>query len=211
MKKRHPALIYLLLSIALGCGFAQASSAKTETESSTAQQSVDPHYAEGVVNINVHAPADRVWGILTDFSIYPKVFSKIESVTVQKREGTLVYVESVLRKQMFVKNTVQHVVNDLSGKPGILKWQMTDGNFKHLDGEWTITPDSNDTCKIRYRLAVDAGSVVPAGLISWALRFMQHEIVSDLKQYVEKSYEISLSHARQGLSMSRESRALDED
>lgn len=211
MKKRNPAIIFLLLSIAFGCGFAQASFAKAEIENSTEQQPLEPHYAEGIVTANVHAPADRVWGILTDFSTYPKVFSKIESVTVQKREGTLVYVESVLRKQMFVKNTVQHVVNDLSGKPGILKWQMTDGNFKHLDGEWTITPDSNDTCKIRYRLAVDAGNVVPAGLIAFALRFMQHEIVSDLKQYVEKSYEISLSHARQGLSMSRVSRSLDED
>ncbi len=202
MKKRHPVTLSIGLSIALSCAFVLPSFAKGDCSG---------HLSEGFVSATINAPADRVWGILTDFSSYPKVFSKIESTTVQKREGSLVYIESVLRKQMFVKNTVQHVTNDLSGKPGNLKWQMTDGNFKHLDGEWTITPESNDRCKINYRLAVDAGSVVPSGLVSFALRFMQHEIVNDLKAYVEKSYTISLRKAQQGLSMSKVTRELPED
>jgi len=224
MKTRDSSFTFsFALSIALSCVSALPSFAKAEmstSEQTTAAQKPeeqklleqksatekrgDNHFAEGYVSTTINAPADRVWGTLIDFSSYPKVFSKIESATVQKREGSLVYVESVLKKQMFVKNTVQHVTNDLSGKPGILKWEMTDGNFKHLDGEWTITPESNDTCKIRYRLAIDAGPVVPAGLVSIALHFFQHEIVNDLKSYVEKSYTVSLRKAQQGLSMSKD-------
>jgi len=148
---------------------------------------------EGTLNCTINAPVEHVWTVLSDFSKYPQIFDRVKSVSITKREGDLVYIESRLKPHLLVGNEVQHTVNDLSGKPGSLKWQLLDGNFKHVDGVWEIKPAGDHSCKVAYTLKVDPGPFVPAKMVSFLLHFVEREIVGSLKIYAEKTYTASVN------------------
>jgi ribosome-associated toxin RatA of RatAB toxin-antitoxin module len=153
------------------------------------------HLPEDTLNATINAPAEHVWKVLADFSNYPLIFDRVKSVAITKRDGDLVYIESKLKPHMFVSNEVQHTVNDLSGKPDMLKWQLLDGNFKHIDGLWEIKPSGDHSCHVSYTLKVDPGPFIPGKMVSFLLHFVEKEVVVSLKKYAEKTYTASTPHS----------------
>lgn len=144
--------------------------------------------ARSTMTFEINTPREFVWAVLVDFANYPQCFKRIETCTVTKTEGPLVFIESQLKKQMFVKQTCQHTINDLSRKPEHLKWRLLDGNFKWVDGSWELKPAGADKTTVTYFLEVDPGPIIPAKLVSWALHFVQKEIIDALKERTEKTY-----------------------
>jgi len=143
-------------------------------------------YARAEARFAVNAPQDVVWGILTDFPKYPRIFHRVESCRVTRQQGDLVWIESELKPHLFIRTPRQHTVLDLKGKPGALDWKLLDGNFKEVEGHWQLEPDrSPDRCQVIYTLKVDPGPVIPAFLVSFVLRFVQKEIVGSVKQWAE--------------------------
>jgi len=166
-------------------------SVKTMTETKADKKSSaheNSHMPEDTLNATINAPVEHVWKVLSDFSNYPLIFERVKSVNITKREGDLVYIESKLKPHMFVNTEVQHTVNDLSGKPGVLKWQLLDGNFKHIDGLWEIKAAGDHACHVSYTLKVDPGPFIPGKMVSFLLHFVEKEVVVSLKKYAEKTY-----------------------
>jgi ribosome-associated toxin RatA of RatAB toxin-antitoxin module len=153
------------------------------------------HGAHGVIEVQIGAPADVVWQVLTSFSSYPVVFKRIKSCRITKREGDLVFTETYLKPHLFLNQPCQHAVNDLTGAPHVLTWRALDGNFKAMGGKWELKPaKSGDGCIAKYTLEVDAGGCMPAPIVGIALRGMQREIVTSLKESAEHEYRSD--HAR---------------
>lgn len=144
---------------------------------------------KAVMETTINAPPNFVWNKLTDFSGYPQVFPRIESVKVQKREGNYVYTETELKPQMFVRQTRQHVVNDLSAKPTLLRWAMIDGNFECTQGAWQVTANKDGkSCNVKYTLESTA-EPVPAAIAEFTLKMIQKDIVKNFKKSTEKLYQ----------------------
>jgi ribosome-associated toxin RatA of RatAB toxin-antitoxin module len=150
---------------------------------------------EDTLNATINAPAAHVWQVLSNFSNYPQIFERVQSVSVTKKDGDLVYIESHLKPHFLIRNEVQHTVNDLSGKPDTLRWQLLDGNFKHIDGTWQIKPASDHSCKVAYTLKVDPGPLIPVKMVSMLLHFVEKEVIASLKTYAEKTYAPVNNHA----------------
>lgn len=144
--------------------------------------------AKATIEVKVHAPKEFVWRALTDFSRYPRIFPKVRTCQVLKREGDLVYIESFLKPQLFVNQQCQHTINDLKGKPDTLRWKMVDGTFKSVEGQWQLKASSNNDCLISYTLEVDPGPAIPRPVANMALKMTQKEIVGNIKEVVEKDY-----------------------
>ncbi|MBA4026602.1 MAG: hypothetical protein C0473_00020 [Cyanobacteria bacterium DS3.002] len=143
--------------------------------------------AKATVETTIKAPKEYVWNALTDFGRYPRIFPKVKSCQVLKREGQLVYIESYLKPQLFVNEQCQHTINDLQNKPDRLRWKMVDGTFKAVEGEWQLkSVNSGRHCQVIYTLEVDPGPAIPRPIASLALKMTQKEIVSNFKQVVEK-------------------------
>jgi ribosome-associated toxin RatA of RatAB toxin-antitoxin module len=144
--------------------------------------------ARGITAIQINAPRAVVWDVLTDFQRYPRIFKRIQSCRVTKREGDLVFTESCLKPQLFVQEPVQHAINDLGKAPCQLNWRALDGNFKAMDGTWELSPLSGDRCLATYTLEVDPGNLVPGPLVAVILHGMQKEITAQLKRAAEIDY-----------------------
>lgn len=145
--------------------------------------------ARTAVELVIKAPREVVWKKLTDFDNYPQLFPRVKSCQVLKRENESVYLESVLKPQLFVKQATQHTINDLGGSPNVLRWRMLDGNFKSAVGEWTLSPsDGGKYCKARYVLEIDPGPVIPRPMASMVISMVQKEIMADVKRAIENDY-----------------------
>lgn len=150
--------------------------------------------AESAVSINIASEPTNVWNALIDFAAYPKIFKRIKTSEITHKEGDLVYLETYLKPQMFVKNQVQHTVSNIAAAPSRLVWKQLDGNFKHVDGSWDIAPVAGAKTKLTYTLHVDADTIVPPSMVAFLLKFVQREVVGQVKQYVEKEAKTKETH-----------------
>jgi ribosome-associated toxin RatA of RatAB toxin-antitoxin module len=136
----------------------------------------------------VKASPTFVWQQLTDFTGYPTVFPRIESCKILKHQGSYVYTESNLRPQLFLKETRQKIINDLTGKPHVFRWAMLEGGFSSSQGCWELSPDpTGKFCKVKYTLEATP-EAVPKSIATVTLKFIQKDIVKTFKRVVEKQY-----------------------
>lgn len=155
----------------------------------SADKSVRAKMAKGVSDVTVKAPKEVVWRLLTDFPNYPRLFPRMTSCAVTKREGSLVYVESYLKPQVMVKQTCQHTINDMAGRPDVLRWKMLDGNFKAVEGEWRLKSSKDGKqCQVRYTLALEPGAAIPKPMAGFVIKMMQREIVNSIKEVAVADY-----------------------
>ncbi len=150
--------------------------------------------AESSVSITIAAQPTIVWNSLIDFEVYPKIFKRIKTSEITRKDGDLVFLETYLKPQMFVKNQVQHTVNNIADNPNHLIWKQLDGNFKHVDGSWDLASVDGGKTKLTYTLHVDAGTIVPPSMVAFFLKFVQREVVAQMKQYVEKEAKTKETH-----------------
>jgi ribosome-associated toxin RatA of RatAB toxin-antitoxin module len=147
-----------------------------------------PRLTEVTMITKIKAPINFIWETLVDYDKYPEVFNQLESVTITKRDGNLVYVESHFKSHRLIKREVQHTVNDLNGKPTVLKWELTDRDCKHVQGAWYLSPLSATVTQVEYHLAAEAGPVLPRPLLALILHIIQHEVVTSVVHYTEKGF-----------------------
>ncbi|HEY9731520.1 MAG TPA: SRPBCC family protein [Drouetiella sp.] len=135
----------------------------------------------------VAAPREVIWQTLTNFPKYPDLFKRIKTCRVTKREGDLVFIESMMKSQLFIK-PCQHTINDLGKGPGTLKWKLLDGNFKSVEGIWTLEPVKDaDHTKVTYTIEVDPG-IVPQGICSMFMKAIQKEAVTSVTSVSESFF-----------------------
>lgn len=142
--------------------------------------------AESSVSITIAADPPEVWKTIIGFEEYPAIFKRIKTSAVTKKEGDYIFVETCLKPQMFVKNQMQHTVSYIANAPKTLNWKQLDGNFKHVDGSWHLDSVAGGKTNLTYTLHVDAGPIVPPSMVSFFLKFVQKEVVGQLKAYIEK-------------------------
>ena len=168
---------------------------KNKSESKPA---ADTKLAAASVETTINVPRDYVWQNLTDFDNYPHLFPRMVSCKVLKQDERTVFLETHLKPQMFVKETCQHTINEIHGKPEVIRWNMVDGTFKSATGEWKLTPgEDGKSCKVRYTLQIDPGPAIPRPVASMALKMVQREIVTGVKQTLEKDFK---NHPKQTAS-----------
>src|SRR5208283_1304147 len=77
-------------------------------------------------------------------------------------------------------------------KPDSLKWKLTDGNFKAVEGEWKLKSiDGGLHTSVKYTMEVDPGPLIPRPVIVLALKMVQREAVNSVKAMVEQEYSTS--------------------
>ena len=150
----------------------------------------------------IKAPVDFVWQELTDFPKYPQLFPRIESCKVTKRTGNYVYTESNLKPQMFLRESRQRIVNDLNGKPHVLRWAMLEGNFESSQGRWELALDKDGkSCRVKYTLE-STTDPIPKAVAGITLKLVQKDIVKTFKRSTEKMYQAHQANSGGNIAVS---------
>ena len=195
--KLHPlyskTVLCLIASVTLsGTDFCLAKDSKPgisneSTKAADAEEKRKKHLARSVSCFEVAAPREVVWQTLTNFSKYPDLFKRIKTCRVTKREGDIVFIESIMKSQLFIK-PCQHTINDLTNGPATLKWKLLDGNFKSVEGVWSLEPvKDGDHTKVTYAIEVEPG-IVPQAVVSMFLNAIQKEAVTSVTSASESFF-----------------------
>jgi ribosome-associated toxin RatA of RatAB toxin-antitoxin module len=148
-------------------------------------------YAHASSTVQIYAPEAIVWKVLIDFEKYPEIFKRMDSCHITKREHGLLFAETYLKPQMFVKKLCQHTVTDISQGPHFLQWKMLDGNFSSVYGSWTLSEGQDKkgkpVCVATYTLEADPGPVIPGPMVSFVLHQLEHEVVTLFKKACENA------------------------
>ncbi len=147
--------------------------------------SQNKHLARAVTIFNVQAPAHACKEVLSDFPKFPEFMKRVKSVQVVRHEGNMFFTQSYLKPQLLVNQPLNHTITDVYSKPNTIEWVLVDGNFPSAQGRWEIEPVTSGSCRVTYTVAVEPGPFVPPHLVSFALKLVQREVISGVKDRVE--------------------------
>lgn len=147
----------------------------------------------------IGAPSDFVWSKLTNFEEHSQCFKRLKSTKVLRRDGNFVYLEVILKRQLFISKITQHTIAEVDNDNKVLRWRLLDGNFRAASGLWQLLA-SNDgkITSVRYTLSVNAHKILPPSLVSTALRVVQGEVLEAFKKYCESSFAKQFSRGSTG-------------
>ena len=154
-----------------------------------------------VSKIVVHAPAERVWNILTDYENAPKVFPQLRKSEIVQSKGNVKVLKHQVQPTGFGGvQTYQYVVEVTEHAPRSMEWHRISGDFKAVDGFWKLEPlnDGRDT-NVTYSSFVNGGFFIPQVLIKKQFRVEMPVVMSNLKNESEtKSDSVRIARRTDG-------------
>ena len=113
---------------------------------------------KGERSIEIDAPVERVWPVVSDVENAGQWMATLKSVTVLERDAdgrpTLVETESDAKVKV-----VRAVLRYTYG-PGLISWVQEKGDAKSLVGSWTVTDLGGGRTRATYALESDPGRVL---------------------------------------------------
>ncbi len=140
-----------------------------------------------VGSVLIHAPAERIWQILTDYSNTPEVFANIKSCKVLQDNGSNKIVHQTLHPKGSPMN-FDYILEVTETAPSVMKWHRKSGALKEVDGSWTLEPSENSHgTKVTYSIFVDGGVLLPPWLLRGQSKNFLPELLTSLKKASERS------------------------
>jgi uncharacterized membrane protein len=107
------------------------------------------------------APAD-VFGVVTDFPTYPRLFKEMKSVTVLSRDGNRQRVEFRLEMVIAIRYVLDLVCNAAAGT---VDWTYVEGEIvTDSRGGWRFTADGDGT-RVDYQAALTINAPLPGFVV----------------------------------------------
>jgi ribosome-associated toxin RatA of RatAB toxin-antitoxin module len=134
--------------------------------------------------LTVTASRERIWATLLDYEHFPQIFSGIERMQVleQGDRGATVefWVDALLRRYRYVLRREYEVPQQR------LRWTRVSGDLERIEGSWEIrdTPRSGVHLLI-YESYVQAGGLVPSGVIRWVAMRKTRDMSERLRAWIE--------------------------
>lgn len=121
--------------------------------------------AEG--EIVVPASTAEVMAVLTDFTAYPDFLPWIREAEVLRRERGTEHEAWEVRFSLHLIRPLQYILRLEREGEDRLRWTLVEGIFRANDGGWSLhaAGDDGEQTTIRYEIALQVGSYVPAGIL----------------------------------------------
>jgi carbon monoxide dehydrogenase subunit G len=131
----------------------------------------DPDGSSGVIRaaIDIAAPAQTVWNVMTDCDLAPKMVANLKSCRIVERDAQGRWdVREQISKMTFLPS-VRSVFREDFEPPARMTFHRVGGDLKVLEGEWLLMPHGDGT-RVTYEARVAAPFSVPGWMARLALR-----------------------------------------
>ena len=137
-------------------------------------------------SIVVNAPADVVYGVVTDFANYLRWASDLKMIQVIERDSEGRALEVEFRAAAFGRSTTYSLRYDYSRAPEVVAWHQTAGDLTEtMNGQYRFDGDG-DTTTVTYDLEVELLVPIPAFIKSRAAHRIQTQALYELKTRAEQ-------------------------
>ena len=136
-------------------------------------------------SIVVHAPADVVYDVVTDFANYARWVTDLKMIQVTERDAEGRALEVEYRAAAFGRSTTYSLRYDYSRAPSIVAWHQTAGDLTAtMNGQYRFESDGDST-RVTYDLEVELLVPIPAFIKSRAAHRIQTQALYELKTRAE--------------------------
>lgn len=102
----------------------------------------------------IDAPADIVWGIITDFESHPKFIPMQKSSRIVKREGNATWVDLVVKVGLAEMEITNKNMQFITPGKRTVTWDQEKGSFSVSSGKWIIEPYKKTKTKATYNASI---------------------------------------------------------
>jgi uncharacterized membrane protein len=169
--------VLLLLAMLMAAAPAQALELSARAQAALArgrpyaEVTPGPDGASGVIRaaIDIAAPADSIWAVMTDCDLAPKMVADLKSCRIVERDPQGRWdVREQVSKSGFTPS-VRSVFREDFEPPQRMTFHAVGGDLKLLEGEWRLTPQEG-AVRVTYEARVAAPFSVPGWVARLALR-----------------------------------------
>jgi ribosome-associated toxin RatA of RatAB toxin-antitoxin module len=114
---------------------------------------------EAIRSIDVSAPLDIVYGVITDFTRYPAFLSEVEACRVQAQDGDVWDVEYTID----VVKRLSYKLRMRLERPSRMAWELISGElFTRNEGHWKLEAlDGGRKTRATYAISLDLALFLP--------------------------------------------------
>ena len=115
-------------------------------------------------SIEINAPIETVWKVITDYERYPEFLADAKRVVVRNRTGNTLELENEIS---VVGTSVKYTLRMVENGPKSVTWSFLSGAFmKSNDGSWTLESISPERTRANYSIDISVGMLVPKAVIN---------------------------------------------
>lgn len=115
-------------------------------------------------HIEINAPVETVWKVITDYERYPEFLADAKRVVVRNRSGNVLELENEIS---IVGTSVKYTLRMVEEPPKKVSWSLVSGAFmKSNDGGWMLESLAADRTRARYTIDIGVGMLVPKAVIN---------------------------------------------
>jgi ribosome-associated toxin RatA of RatAB toxin-antitoxin module len=135
--------------------------------------------------IEVDAPPERCFALLTDYERLPSWQDTVRSVEVLERDEQ--GLASVVAYEIDAKvRTVRYRLRQIYDEPRRLASEYLDGDFRDFSGEWRFAPAGEGRTHVELDLRIDPGRFVPGPVRAAISDAVMKRALRDLKREAER-------------------------
>lgn len=138
-----------------------------------------------VAQIVIHANADRIFKILTDYQNAGSLFPGLKSCRVVQDLGATKYVAYKVEPNSSL-GTYQYQLEITETRNRSIEWHRIKGDLRAIDGSWKLEPDASGANTIvTYSSSVQVGFFMPQSLVNRQIRNSMPGVLYALKSKAE--------------------------
>jgi uncharacterized membrane protein len=135
-------------------------------------------------NIDINAPAQKIFEVATDLESYPEWNANIKRVEVKARTEDGLPSEVWMEVDAKLKVISYTIGYDYTNAPESFSWSLIEGEVKELEGSYKFD-EFDDVTEVAYEMKVDPGFPIPKLLKRQAEKQIARGALEDLKKRVE--------------------------
>lgn len=134
--------------------------------------------------IDVHATAEEIFDVASDFESYPAWNASIKNVEIKETDSQGRAAKVWFDVDARLKRVTYSLSYDYSDAPNGFSWKLVDGDVKELSGSYKFD-EYDDITEVIYETAIDPGFPVPKLLKNQAEKQIVKTALQELKKRVE--------------------------
>lgn len=143
-----------------------------------------------VTRMKIHAPAEHIWNVLTDYDNAASVFPCLKKCKVLHHKGHVKEIEQQIRPSG-VPGTFTYTLEITETPHKLQQWRRLRGDFNEVEGFYKLEPAEDGTTLVTYANYVNGGFFMPQGLVKRQARADFPAVMAALKHHSESTRHIA--------------------
>jgi ribosome-associated toxin RatA of RatAB toxin-antitoxin module len=134
-------------------------------------------------SVEINAPVEKVWKVISDYEKYPEFLRESKRVTVSNRTDKGCRIANEIS---VAGATVKYTLDMVETVPTKIRWSLVEGQFmKSNNGGWDLVSLGPNKTRADYQIELSVGMLVPKTILNALVDSNLPEMFAAFKKRIE--------------------------